>query len=261
MHLPSRPGFQFVTHSRAAFPRHLLMRIHCCRLMYACTGKDKVQFSVKVFEGYLNKQLKKTIRPPGKKHLGVNLRRADPIPTTLSIIQEQLSTERGLPEEIPAKDATKSADLERDPDGKVKPIKISSTRHKYRVKLQEPAHISSFLKMEERFPGCGMGAAVLIRPPAKMRKVGVLSRRVVMAAGPLTIYADDPIGAALDERLPTVRYTMNVIMMDENAEVTFGVKEYPPWVRRDPPVTHLLIAPHASLVCFSPRCSCAPRDD
>ena len=70
----------------------------------------------------------------------------------------------------------------------------------------------------------------LVHPSQKMRQLGALAKKVAMAAGPLIVRAKDPRGKARLERLPTLTYKTNVIMLDENAEVTFGSKEYPPWV-------------------------------
>lgn len=57
-----------------------------------------------------------------------------------------------------------------------------------------------------------------------IKKRGMPGRRVAMAAGPLLLTCKIPIGAARLERLrlPTFSYEMNVMMMDENGEATFG---------------------------------------
>ena len=70
-------------------------------------------------------------------------------------------------------------------------------------------------------------------------------RRVAMAAAPVVVTCSIPKGKAVMERLPSLSYKMNVIMMDENGEVTFGSKDYPTSVSALP----LVLLTHALTAC------------
>jgi hypothetical protein len=189
------------------------------------------KFPRKVFETASDKQFGRTIRPPTKAHLGEKLRQSDLLTTTVGMFNDQFSEARGLPTSIPSKDPKKKPDLERKEDGTLKPVSTTKSAGRYRVKLQKQPDIKSVCRMQERKPGVGMDASLLVLPPKKLLKLGHLGKKVAMAAPPLVARAWIPRGSARLERLPTWSYKMNVVMMDENADVTFGVKEYEAPVR------------------------------
>lgn len=74
-----------------------------------------------------------------------------------------------------------------------------------------------------------MDASMLI----KRKALGKTGRKVAMAAAPVSVllWCHVPTGLSRLKVLPWMAFKFNVIEMDENAEVTFGVKDYPPWVR------------------------------
>lgn len=183
-----------------------------------------VQVPLSVFQKALDTQLARTIRPASKKYMGKKLRVGSKITIVQELWENLTSTENNFfPDVIEATD--KSPGMERTPDGKVKATKTTSRRDYFKVKLQNPAHIAAFCSMEIRSPSKGHRGAMLIR------KQGSPGRRVAMAAGPLIVSCNIPKGAARLERLPTMAYKMNVMLMDENGDVTFGNKEYPIMVR------------------------------
>lgn len=174
------------------------------------------------FTATMDKALVRVITPPSKKHLGKQRRRMKTVFTTEGIWQAGLSA--GLPAE------DEQAGIARNEDGTLKPKKEGPTNARYRVKLQDPEHVKAFLRMETRAPKRGMGAARLILSAPK-EKQGMLGKKVAMAAGPLIARANFPRGSAISKRLGTMSTTMNIVMMDENADVTFGTVDYPAPVR------------------------------
>lgn len=170
-----------------------------------------------IFASLLTKQLSRTIRPPSKKHLGTRLRETPSIPTAELLWQGMLSMKNGLPEGIPKTDSDPGID--RTDSGLVKPYKSTVSLDRFKVKLQDPCHIKAFCRLQERIPGRGHGASMLMK-----------DHRVAMAAAPFILRCAVPKGAASTLRFPTISLKMNVITMDENCNVTFGCKEYPPWV-------------------------------
>ena len=187
-------------------------------------------FPVEVFTSSLSMQLARTIRPPSKKHLGKELRASERVVTTLEIWNNQLSEARGLPASIASKDPN-LPDLSRTEEGTLKPITTTAAWESHRITLQDPRHVAAFCQFQKRVPARGMGAALLVLPSKAMRKHGARATKVAMAAGPFTLRAKFPRGKMRQQKLPYLSYKTNVVMMDENADVTFGVKEYPPWVR------------------------------
>lgn len=181
-----------------------------------------VQVPLAVFQKAVDTQLARTIRPASKKYLGKKLR-AGPKITIVEELWASMTSIDALPMMIEATE--KSPGMERLPDGKVKATKTTATQECYKIKLQNPAHIAHFCQMEVRCPLRGFRGAMLIK------KKGLPGRRVAMAAGPLILTCKIPRGVARRERLPTFSYRMNVILMDENGDVTFGNKDYPPPVR------------------------------
>eukprot|EP00966_Prymnesium_polylepis_P215188 4983608-Prymnesium_polylepis.1 len=69
-----------------------------------------------------------------------------------------------------------------------------------------------------------------------------------MAAAPATATARFRKGKSRTVSLPTLKWRVNVIMMDENADVTFGVMQdkYPPWVRDSLHHMHTARAPRTA---------------
>lgn len=196
------------------------MSVSKCNASHRCAtcavAAPMVQVPLAVFQKAVDRQIARTIRPPSKKYLGKKLR-AGPKISIVQELWESLSSEKFLPTMIEATE--KSPSMDRLSDGRVRPTKTSSTQQIYKVKLQNPAHISTFCSMELRCPTRGYGAAMLIR------KRGLPGRRVAMAAPPLIMSCKIPQGSARQERLPTFCYKMNVMIMDENGDVTFGNKE------------------------------------
>lgn len=95
------------------------------------------------------------------------------------------------------------------------------------MKLQQPEVVNAFCKLQDRAPGRGMDASMLI----KCKALGDTAKKVAMAAAPLLLWCHVPMGMSKLKLLPWMAFKFNVVEMDENGEVTFGVKEYPPWVR------------------------------
>lgn len=175
---------------------------------------------ISVFEKALDKQLSRTIRPASKKYLGKKLR----VGGTITIVQEMWERLTSIENQFipPHIEATeKSPGLERTPEGKVIATKITASAEKFKIKLRDPAHVAAFCRMEVRSPSRGYQGAMLIK------RKHAAAKRVAMAAGPLILECRIPRGHAATESLPSMTYKMNVIMMDENSDVTFGNKDYP----------------------------------
>lgn len=109
----------------------------------------------------------------------------------------------------------------------MKPVVVSKTAHKFKVKLQDPTAVNAFYRLQERAPGRGMDSSMLILSKA----MGNTGKKVAMAAPPILLRCHVPQGESRTKIFPWLTFKHNVVEMDENAEVTFGVKEYPPWVR------------------------------
>lgn len=172
-------------------------------------------------------QLVKHVRPPTKKDQGKKLRRLKPIPTTRTLVQENLSVQRGLPE-----NDSESGIKRLTPGGAVAPKKTSVSRDVITVKLQDPEHVSSLMRLHERIPTRGQGAAKLILAKSEERR-GLKGSRVAMATS-VHMTASIPKHKAAQRRLAYVTYRWNIVFMDENSNVTFGVMEekYPPWYKQ-----------------------------
>lgn len=177
-----------------------------------------------MFQHILDKQIAKHVRPPTKKHRGKRLRQSKPVITTAATWMRELSIEKGLPMEITGDAGL----LERMDDGSLKPWKSTANSHKYRVKLQEPEAIAAFYRLHERAPGRGMDASMLI----KRKALGKMGKKVAMAAAPVLLRCHVPRGRSKLLSLPWLSFKHNVVELDENASVTFGVKDYPPWMKK-----------------------------
>lgn len=182
-----------------------------------------VQVPLQVFQKALDTALGRTIRPASKKYMGSGLRRGPALTIVKEVWEKLTAMESGfVPKMMEARG--KSPALERTEHGVMRPTRTTSSFDHYKVRLQEPTEIASFCQMEKRCPGRGYGGAMLIK------KKGFPGRRVTMAAGPLIVNYKMPMGKLAFERLPSLTYKMNVVMMDENADVTFGNKDYPSMV-------------------------------
>lgn len=116
--------------------------------------------------------------------------------------------------------------LERSEDGLVKPVIVKKSTHKFKVKLQDPAVVNAFYRLQDRAPGRGMDSSMLIMSKA----MGKTGKKLAMAAPPILLRCHIPLGDSRAKVFPWLTFKHNVVEMDENGDVTFGVKEYPPWV-------------------------------
>lgn len=182
-----------------------------------------------VFRRAASFSLFKAVRPPTKKHLGTKLRSIDPQPTVAGVFEELTSTARGLPVESADEGILRRVTpgfpqrLEGQP---LAPVKQTSTRDLYKLKLQRQDCVRALCRFEDTQPKTGLGATRLISKKKTLRKV-------CMAAGPLTVKANMLKGKAVQERFSTISMKTNVLTMDvTTAEVHFGVMNYEPWLRK-----------------------------
>ena len=82
------------------------------------------------------------------------------------------------------------------------------------------------------------------------------AKTATMAAAPVRARLYVPKGKAATRSLPTGTFSMNRVHMDENAEVTFGVTTYPPWMQRALKVSRVMQAFRSECVREQ---SCATR--
>ena len=111
--------------------------------------------------------------------------------------------------------------------GRLKPTKEAASGDTFKIKLQDPAQHRSLFRLQERDPKRGMWATRAVFKKA----LGKTAKMVAMAAGPTLVRAKFPKGKSARTQLPSMSLKLNVITCDENGDVTFGVKEYPPWMR------------------------------
>ncbi|KAL3932350.1 MAG: hypothetical protein SGPRY_000741, partial [Prymnesium sp.] len=137
-----------------------------------------------------------------QKVLGEDIARSCGVSHRPGAVGEKISPSTSKPEHLPATATTRR--LLRCPEGKVLPMKTTAALYRYKGKMQDPEHVANFCRMEERAPSRGWKGAMLVK------KKGLIDK-----------------GKACLEKLPTMSYKMNVVMMDENADVTFGNKDYP----------------------------------
>jgi hypothetical protein len=64
------------------------------------THGDMTTFPTDLFRRQFDKELRKHIRPPTKKHVGRRQRVSKAIWTTFQVFQEQLAVQHGLPQEV-----------------------------------------------------------------------------------------------------------------------------------------------------------------
>ena len=151
-----------------------------------------------------------------------------PIVVPAMVIEEMLSTARGMPQED-----EQSGIIRLTPGGVVKPTKSTSSGHTTKIKVQDPNHIVSFFKMQEKLPSRCEGATRLNLSKSQEKR-GVLAKTASMAAAPLRCKFYVPKGKAATRSLPTATISFNRVHMDENAVVTFGPMhdKYPPWFKQ-----------------------------
>ena len=186
--------------------------------------QGSVQISQQFFLKQLNLNLLKHVRPPVKKDLGKNLRKSKPFATSVEVLNSLFSTANGLPE------VDASLGIERDEHGLLKPTTSRAMDDIYKVKLSKPEHLKSSLRLEKRDTKRGLYAAKLCCKKA----MGKTGKVVAMAAGPFSVTARIPKGKAALTAMGSMTFKTNVVTLDENATVHFGVKEYEPWVRCTP---------------------------
>ena len=147
----------------------------------------------------------KHVRPPTVRDLGTKVRSLKPFTTTAKVVDELLSTAKGLPAEDEA-----SGLVRLTLGGVVKPVKSTASMDTIKIKLQDTAHVKALYRLDERAPTRGMGAARLILPKGKER-LGSKGKMVAMAAGPVRIKAAIPKGKAALRRLPMIKMSHNVV--------------------------------------------------
>ena len=186
------------------------------------------EFPLEVFRHRLKAQLVKHVRPPTVRDLGTKVQKLKPIVVPATLLEEMLSTARGLP---PADVAAGIVRL--TPEGAVKPTQSTASGDTTKFKLQDPEHIKSFFKLEEKQPSRCEGATRLKLSKAQEKR-GLLAKTATMAAAPVRGRAYIPKGTAALRSLPSLTLSLNRIHVDENGEVTFGVMvdKYPPWMKQ-----------------------------
>ena len=200
------------------------MRFPSARLL--CTGdQEYVKIPKSLFRNSASKLIGDMARPPSRRHQGTALRASEKIFYPAEMLPELLSTENGLPETSPA------AGISRDEDGVLLPTKSKPLSDTYKIKLQDPAHIGGLASFETRFPMRGLGACKLLLSAAAEKR-GKKAYKMMMLSAPTLVTATAPKGEAALSKVPTLSLKSNLSMMDENADVTFGVKtgSYPAWV-------------------------------
>ena len=182
---------------------------------------DMVLVPKTIFRAPLESALKKLSKPPTRRTSATRLRKTKPMAFPASMLQEELSTANGLPEAAP------EAGLTRRETGEVAPTTATSTRTTLDLKLQDPALVKTWTRFEKRFPSRGLGSVMLQLSEAAERR-GRRAKRATMLAGPVLLRFVGPVALT---SLPKLTVSSNTVMMDENADVTFGCTEYPASVR------------------------------
>ena len=162
-------------------------------------------------------------RPPTRRHAGSRLRASQTIPFPPQLLGAELSPSYGFPS------WSEETGLKHNADGSLVPVRTTSSAKTYKIKLQDPKHVGAFARFHLRNPSRGLGACKLLLSKAAEKR-GRKANKAVLMAGPLIIRATEPIGTAALSRLGSLSVRSNVIMLDENADVTFGVTAYPAWV-------------------------------
>ena len=63
-----------------------------------CQRTNQELLSRNVFKKVRCKSVERVVRPPSKRYLGMNLRKTEMVATTMAVMNEALSVERGLPQ-------------------------------------------------------------------------------------------------------------------------------------------------------------------
>ena len=130
--------------------------------MCACPGAgsppdlDMAAVPQNIFRELWGRATIRKVRPPTLRDLGTKVVKLKPFMSSPEVIQEAMSTARGLPPEDES-----AGILRATPGGVVKPEKETSAGMRYKIKLQDPSHIETFLSFEKVKPKRGLGAARL----------------------------------------------------------------------------------------------------
>ena len=189
-----------------------------------------------IFRRSLQLALHKTVRPPTKKHLGTRLREVDPLPCIPELFHEITSIARGLPADSPLEGISRLTPpgFPTRQTGELKPEKASGTRKLYKIKLQRQDEVSSLTKFQEFDPRASLDSLrmVLKKGPVLAGKKTWVIRAFCMASQ-LSARFTEPMGKAATERFSMISAKLNVLVMDPaTAQITFGVINYPPWIKK-----------------------------
>ena len=190
--------------------------------------KDMCLIRCSVFRHQLDLQLVKTVRPPTRRHLGRRVRQVDAFPTTMPLWKELTSQARGLPFEDKDSGISRSG-YGAQANWAVEPRKETASRRLYKIKLQNQVEINKLMSLHHILPGRAISATRIM---TKKDGSGGRYQLAAMAAGPVTLKLNEPLGVAAFKRIPALSMTMNIVTMDEQNNVTFGVVDYPPWMKR-----------------------------
>ena len=192
-----------------------------------------------IFKVQLDEALGRLATAPTRRHGGTRLRSSIALQSPIELLHTESKV---LPE------SDQEAGIHRAEDGSLKPTKTSGLANSFKLKLQDPTHLKSFVDFGRRLPSRGVGATKLLLSAAAERR-GRKATKAAMLAGPMLVNAREPRGIAKTRRLPTLNVRTNVVFIDENADVTFGVTAYPAWVRSSDRDAPRAIARMQALLC------------
>jgi hypothetical protein len=187
--------------------------------------EEYVKIPASVFRNALSQSLVDLARPPTSKHAGKRLRSTAPIPFPAQLLSDELAVHRGFPE------SSSEVGIERNEAGEVQPTKVTAAAEVTALKLQAPALVKALARFGNRLPSRGMGSTVLQLSKAAEKR-GKKAKKACLLAGPVLLRQSEPRGIAKSKKIGSITMKANVVMVDENGDVTFGVKDYPAWVRR-----------------------------
>lgn len=182
--------------------------------------EEDVKIPMSIFKTEFSELMARLATAPTRRHQGKRLRSSPTVPCPIRLLNAETI---GLPESDP------EAGISRAEDGSLKPTKTTAQAHSFKLKLQDPSHLAAFVGFGRRIPGRGMNATKLLLSAAAEKR-GRKATKAAMLAGPLLVHAREPRGIHKQRRLPTIQVRTNVVFVDENADVTFGVTAYPAWV-------------------------------
>jgi len=133
--------------------------------------QETVEFPAEAFRHRLMTQLVKHVRPPTRRDMGTKVLKLKQIVMPASLIDELLSTARGLPPE----DEQPGLVMRLTPRGVVKPTKATPTGKTTKIKLQDPKHIKAFFSLDKHKPSRFDGATPVAPPlaqPGEARRDG-----------------------------------------------------------------------------------------